>query len=271
MQLTIYLGEMMVGNDSTILVATDKRGKESNELPAYKARFIDVLMNSGALKVGGEFLLKNMTVSPYFVDVGEIHSGRLTLELADAYAGTIAEHLRGKFNVLYGIPDKCTGLERTVSTSLFRNYGIDSDWFFTRKTPKTHGEATNLPPEELAKRMIVGKVPIRDDGIVLLDDVFTTGNTKYDELEKLGRLLGRPKITAIVVAVDRQEAYMDGKSAMERFTEDTGIPVYAILKATDIIQHLSSKVELNDERLRKMLSHLMRSGTEEAKAFLKRY
>lgn len=238
------------------------------ELPAYKARFIKMLIGSGALRLGGSFTLKSNRESPYFINVGGFNSGADTLELADAYANAIAEHLKGRFDVVYGIPEKGVALAPTVSIELAREHGIASNWFFTRKFGKTYGEATNLSKEELARSRIVGKVPTRESRIILLDDAFTTGGSKYSAIEELNALLDRPRIVAVVIAVDRQEVDADGRSAIERFTEKTGIPVYSILKATEIVQYLSSKAGSDIEGLRKMRSYLMEFGTAEAKRIL---
>jgi|GEM_PF-141554 orotidine-5'-phosphate decarboxylase len=250
-----------MSSTSKIVVAKERK---SNMLPEYKVKFIEMLISSGALKVGGDFTLKSKRESPYFINVGGFNSGTDTMGLANAYANTITEHLKGKFDLLYGIPEKGVGLAPTISIELAREHNVESNWFFTRKTEKAYGEATNLPKAELAKSKIVGKLPESGSRIVLLDDVFTTGDAKYGAIEELNRLLDKPQIVALVIAVDRQEVGIDGKSAIQEFTEKTGIPVYSILKATEIRQYLSSKPEPDNVGLHKMGSYLRAFGTVEA-------
>ena len=60
----------------------------------YKLNFIDFLLQSGALKIGGDFKLKSGRISPYFVNMG-MKDGVSIARLGDVYA----EHI-----VAMGIP-----------------------------------------------------------------------------------------------------------------------------------------------------------------------
>ena len=55
--------------------------------------------------------------------------------------------------------------------------GQNVGWFFTRKMPKEYGEATGKT--DLTK-LVVGRIPQDGQAICQLDDVFTTGDAKYD-------------------------------------------------------------------------------------------
>ena len=45
------------------------------ELPAYKAEFVDFLLETGALAVGPERTLKSGRISPTFVNMGMFNRG----------------------------------------------------------------------------------------------------------------------------------------------------------------------------------------------------
>lgn len=41
----------------------------------YKADFIEFLLKTGALRVGGDFTLKSKRSSPWFVNIGDFNDG----------------------------------------------------------------------------------------------------------------------------------------------------------------------------------------------------
>jgi orotate phosphoribosyltransferase len=242
--------------------------KDSGRLEDYKVRLIETLLQSGALQLG-VYDLKNERKSPYYVDIGKLHSGFDTAVLVEAYAKAISQipdMEKSEINV-YGIPEKGVAFVAAVSMVLANEYGLNVDWSFTRKVPKDRGEATNARQDD-PKSNIVGAIPGPGTEVVMLDDVFTSGKTKVEELEKLAALEIVP--TSIVIVVDRQEIGADGKNAVEEFTRATGIPVYPILKITDIIQYLSERTEYL-KQYRRMSEYLLQYGTAEALATLVRF
>ena len=52
----------------------------------YKAEFIDFLLKTGALRVGGDFSLKSKRESSWFVNVGNFNNGETSAALANYYA-----------------------------------------------------------------------------------------------------------------------------------------------------------------------------------------
>src|SRR3989344_4601068 len=141
----------------------------------YKVKFIDFLLKTGALKVfenpSDDRTLKSKRISPWFVNIGDFNDGESSNALAGFYADAVINSgVEG--NVLYGIPDKGVGLAPPVAMAMAPK-GHNIGWCFSRKDEKTHGEATNLSPEDRIKKLIVGKAPKVDDAIIQLDDVFT--------------------------------------------------------------------------------------------------
>ena len=240
----------------------------------YQQDFIDLLEQSGALKVGAHFKLKSGRSSPYRLNLDECNDGESTRILAKSFASSIwsfFEKYPSKPELIYGIPEKGIALAPTVA-SAFADYDSGSwkkiSWFFTRKMPKGYGEATNLSKEERRKALIVGKAPKDRQQIVLLDDVFTTGDTKYEAVSELEKLVNDPKISALFIAVDRQEADVDGKNAIEEFTHKTEIPVHSIVTASQIYHHLKAKGEVAEEILKNIKNYLKVYGTDVARKYL---
>lgn len=237
-------------------------------MEGYKQEFIDFLLETNALKIGPDFSLKSKRLSPYFINVGDFNDGLSTARLGEAYAQTIINS--GKdFDLVYGIPEK--GVALAIATSIgLGKLGKNKPWFFTRKIPKEYGEATNLTKAEKRKALIVGRAPQDGQKLIVLDDVFTTGDTKYQSKALLDELLDNTQYPALAIAVDRQEVGIDGKSAIEKFTQDTQIPVIAIVKTTEIYEHLKIKPDKNQKDIERIRTYLRVYGTDEAKKQLGR-
>jgi len=133
--------------------------------------------------------------------------------------------------------------------------------------------------EEKIKKFVVGKAPKNGQAIIQLDDVFTTGDAKYDAIKEL-KSLGDFKLPLLAIAVDRQEVGIDGKSAIKEYEEKTGIKVVSVINALDVIKYLSNCLEkdkgiynygpiMNQDQLKKSIrsvsNYLHVYGTEEAK------
>lgn len=119
---------------------------------------------------------------------------------------------------------------------------------------------------ELRRQLIIGHVPEPGERIIELDDVFTTGGTKYRTKSLLDELLVQPRYPALVVAVDRQEVDLEGRDAIKEFTQRTGIPVACIVSATEIYQHLRENPSLDQDHVERIAAHLRAFGTSEARS-----
>jgi orotidine-5'-phosphate decarboxylase len=236
-------------------------GKSQFRIPEYKSAFIKFLLETGALRVGGDYLLKSRRQSPYFINIGDFNDGKGIVAIGEAYARSIIGS-GVKFDILYGIPEKGVSLAIATSAGLLAE-GRNVPWFFTRKTEKKYGEATGLAKSEKSKAMIVGRAPASGERIMMLDDVMTTGGSKYDAIESLASFLDKPKFTGVAIAVDRQEVGIDGKSAIDELSSRTGIPVMPIVTATDIRDYLIANGRM--EEVRRIDAYLMAYGTESAR------
>ena len=241
----------------------------------YKAKFIDFLLKTGALKVfenpSDDRTLKSKRISPWFVNIGDFNDGESSNALAGFYADAIINSPPESFtevNVLYGIPEKGVGLAAPVAMAMAAK-GLNIGWCFSRKDEKTHGETTNLPPEEKIKKIIVGKIPKENDEIIQLDDVFTAGDAKY-EANTFLKSLGRSNLPLLAIAVDRQEVAIDSKEAIAEYQEKTGTRVVSIVNAVDVYNVLKEGNLAPEKALERLANYIIVYGTKDARVAIGR-
>ena len=208
----------------------------------YQQEFIAFLLQTGALRVGGDFSLKSKRSSSWFVNVGDFNDGESTSAIGKFYADSIVSSGK-QFDILYGIPEKGNALA-VATTIALTSRGMNVPWFFTRKVPKEYGEATNLSQAEKIKALVVGRAPKNKQAIVQLDDVFTAGDAKYQARELL-QSLGDFELPLLAIAVDRQEVGIDGKSVIEEYEHKTGTKVVSIVNALDVFDFLTKPPTMN--------------------------
>lgn len=209
----------------------------------YKQRFIDFLLNKEALKIG-EFKLKSGRISPYFVNTGMFDDGESIGKLGYFYAAKIADKFGEEFDIVFGPAYKGIPLSVTTTIALSSDFGINKGYSFNRKEPKGHGDAARQ------KNWIVGHKIEDGSKILMIDDVFTTGGTKYESIDLLNSVAESLRYIGLIIAVDREEVGEDGKSAIKQFEEKTGIPVDSIVSISEIINYLwdAKKITASDKQ-----------------------
>ena len=157
-----------------------------------KTSFIKFLIKSGALKFGG-FTLKSGKSSPFFINMGQISSGKELEFLGKCFARTLNDNFP-ETTSLFGPAYKGISLASVISTSYWLEYQKDLEVFFDRKEAKDHGEGG----------IFIGRTPGREDQVVVVDDVLTDGATKIEAMKSIAATF---KVTPIgvMVAVDRSK------------------------------------------------------------------
>ena len=232
----------------------------------YKREFINFLLKAGALKVfynpSDDRTLKSKRISPWFVNIGDFNDGESSNALAGFYADAVINS-GVEANVLYGIPDKGVGLAAPVAMAM-ASKGHNIGWCFSRKDEKTHGEATNLGPEDRIKKLMVGRIPKMEDAIVQLDDVFTAGDAKYEANNFLNGL-GRTNLLLLAIAVDRQEVAIDSREAIAEYQEKTGTCVVSVVNAVDVYNVLKEGNLAPEKALERLANYISVYGTKDAR------
>ncbi|HLC54344.1 MAG TPA: orotidine 5'-phosphate decarboxylase / HUMPS family protein [Candidatus Nanoarchaeia archaeon] len=212
--------------------------------------------------------LKSKRLSPWFLNIGDFNDGTTLAALSEAYADTIIAS-GVQIDTVYGIPEKGVGLVGPVATELARK-GRNVGWFFTRKLPKEHGEASGKT--DLTK-LIVGRIPTDGQAIGQLDDVFTSGEAKYSaraELEGFGKFC----YPLLAIALDRQEVAIDGNNAIEGYETKTGTRVVSAVRATDVLDYMKEQLsqqtgperEVTSRRIERLSTYLRVYGTDTARS-----
>jgi len=229
----------------------------------YKEEFIEFLINQNSLKFG-DFTLKSKRSSPYFINVGDLNDGLKITKIGEAFASVILE-LKEQPDVLFGPSYKGIPLAITTAIALSQK-GKNIGFTFDRKEVKEYGEATGA---DLQKTVLIG-TEIKDNyKIIIVEDVFTTGETKYDTLALLNKIAKNLKFPALLIAVDRQEVGIDGKNAIKEFTDKTGIPVKSIVSISDILEYLKKDKNKYENDISRIENYLKVYGTDEVKKNLK--
>ncbi|MBN2567065.1 orotate phosphoribosyltransferase [Candidatus Woesearchaeota archaeon] len=197
-------------------------------MEAYKKQFIDFLIDNGALRFG-EFTLRSGRISPYFINTGEFRKVSAVYGLGRFYAAKIRDQFKpDEYDVIFGPAYKGISLSLATGIALLNDFGIDKECSYDRKEAKDHGDA----------KAFVGAVPESGRKWLVLDDVFTTGETKEEAVKKI-IAVAKVEYPAVVIAVDRMEMGEDGTSAIREFEKKYRIPVHAIVTVREIIDCLS--------------------------------
>jgi len=185
-------------------------------LPDNTNDFTRFLADTNAVKFG-HFILKSGKESPVFFDFGQIVYGKELIELGKFFADFIVENSLQNVDVLFGPAYKGINIAIAVSIGLYEKYGISLPIAYNRKVPKDHAEGGNFVGFDLSKAK----------SVLILDDVFTDGGTKYEAINMLSGFKGL-SVRAVIIGVDRQEIDASGKSYLSEFKNKTGINVFAL-------------------------------------------
>lgn len=218
-------------------------------MEGYKREFIKFLEDAGVLKFG-DFTAKSGRKIPYFINAGDIKTGKQIQKLGEFYAKAYFEKVGNKKSVLYGPAYKGIPIAVSVAVALAKD-GIDVPFFFNRKEEKDHGEGG----------VFVGYKPQAGEDVVIVEDVITAGTAIRESMAILSKLEG-VNVKATFVMVDRKEKGQGEKSAMAEVTDEFGFPVYSVVDVYDIIEYLEED-EANKENVDRIKAYLAVNGAKE--------
>ena len=196
----------------------------------YQKAFIEFAIARGVLKFG-EFTLKSGRVSPYFFNAGLFNTGGDLAKLGRYYAAAIKD-TNIDFDVLFGPAYKGIPIASTTAVALAEHHDTDKPYCFNRKEAKTHGEGGNLVGSPLE-----GKV-------LLVDDVITAGTAIRESMQIIEQQ--NASLSAVLIALDRQERGKGTLSAIQEVEQDFGTQVVSIVSLADVMDYVKGHDELRE-------------------------
>jgi len=197
------------------------------ELNAPLSSLADQLLAAGCIKFGS-FTLKSGLQSPIYIDLRQIITYPKLLEQIGAAYLPLLKDL--KFDRIAGLPYAAIPIATAIS--LAGNYPM----IYPRKEAKSYGTKAEIEGEYHA-----------GETVVVIDDLATTGGSKFEAIEKLtgAGLL----VKDVVVLVDRQ-------SGAKESLAQAGYSMHAVLTIGQLLEYWeeNGKVEKNKiEETRKFL------------------
>lgn len=178
------------------------------KLNSSQAALADGLLNAGCIKFGN-FTLKSGLSSPIYIDLRRIISfPKLLTQIGEAYLPLLRNLT---FDRLAGLPYAAIPIATAVSLQ------GDYPMIYPRKEVKTYG----------TKAEIEGEFHAGETALVI-DDLATTGGSKFEAIEKLTAV--GLVVKDIVVLVDRQ-------SGAKESLEQAGYSMHAVLTITQLLDY----------------------------------
>ena len=187
----------------------------------YKLPFLaDRLLEAGCIGFG-DFTLKSGLKSPIYIDLRQIISHpKLLSDVAQAYLPKISSL---QFSRIAGLPYAAIPIATAIS--LAGNYPM----IYPRKEAKSYGTKAEIEGEYHA-----------GETVVVIDDLATTGGSKFEAIEKLtgvGLI-----VKDIVVLVDRQ-------SGAKESLEQAGYFMHAVLTISQLLDYWEKNEKVEKDKI----------------------
>lgn len=191
-----------------------------SELNAQLISLADGLLDAGCIKFG-EFTLKSGLKSPIYIDLRQIITyPKLLEQIGAAYLPLLKEL---KFDRIAGLPYAAIPIATAIS--LAANYPM----IYPRKEVKTYGTKAEIEGEYHA-----------GETAVVIDDLATTGGSKFEAIEKLtGAGL---VVTDIVVLVDRQ-------SGAKESLAQAGYSMHSVLTIGQLLDYWEANGKVEKDKI----------------------
>ncbi len=190
------------------------------QLDTHLASLADELLSAGCFKFG-EFTLKSGLKSPIYIDLRQIITYPKLLEkIGQAYLPILKDL---KFDRIAGLPYAAIPIATAIS--LAGNYPM----IYPRKEAKSYG----------TKAEIEGEYPAGETAVII-DDLATTGGSKFEAIEKLtGAGL---VVKDVVVLVDRQ-------SGAKESLAQAGYSMHAVLTIGQLLEYWEANGKVEKDKI----------------------
>jgi uridine monophosphate synthetase len=182
--------------------------RNDGTLSPAAAALADRLLDAGCVRFG-QFTLKSGLISPIYLDLRQLISDpSLLADAGNAYVELLRDL---RFDRLAALPYAALPIATAIS--------LAGGWpmIYPRKEAKAYGTGA-----EIEGGFAVG------EGVVVIDDLATTGGSKFEAIEKLAA--AGLKIDDVVVLVDRQSGAAEALAA-------AGYRLHAVMTLTQMLDH----------------------------------
>ena len=190
------------------------------QLDTRLSSLADELLLAGCIKFG-EFTLKSGLKSPIYIDLRQIITyPKLLADIAQAYLQILSTL---QFSRIAGLPYAAIPIATAIS--LAGNYPM----IYPRKEVKTYGTKAEIEGEYQA-----------GETAVVIDDLATTGGSKFEAIEKLtgvGLI-----VRDVVVLVDRQ-------SGAKESLAQAGYSMHAVLTISQLLEYWEANGNVEKDKI----------------------
>lgn len=196
-----------------------------------QARLADDLLAAGCIKFG-EFTLKSGLKSPIYIDLRQIisHPGLLA-RVCSAYL-PLLEKLT--FDRIAGLPYAALPIATGISLD------VGCPMIYPRREAKEYGTKAAIEGEFTPGEMVV-----------VIDDLATTGGSKFEAVEKL--TAEGLKVKDIVVFIDRESG---ARAALEK----AGLHLYAVMTISQMLDHWEKTGKVEKKKIDITRAFLAKGG-----------
>ena len=173
-----------------------------------KQNFVRFLVENKVLTFG-DFVTKSGRNTPYFFNLGNLHTGNAINEIGEYYANAVRENFGTQVENLFGPAYKAIPLAIAAASALAYNHNVNVSYTFNRKEVKDHGEGGWLVGDDYLN---VGQG--QEIRVVILEDVTTAGTSIREVVPGLRALPG-VKVCGLLVGLDRMERGKGAQAALE--------------------------------------------------------
>ena len=180
----------------------------------------DGLLEAGCIKFGN-FTLKSGLQSPIYIDLRQVISHpKLLADIAQAYLPLLSNL---PFSRIAGLPYAAIPIATAIS--LAGNYPM----IYPRKEVKTYGTKAEIEGEYHA-----------GETVIVIDDLATTGGSKFEAIEKL---------TAVGLVVKDVVVLVDRQSGAKESLAQAGYSMHAVLTISQLLDYWEATGKVSSDKI----------------------